>query len=1196
MRFGEVFRFELGYTLRRPTTWAYFAALAFLAFVCIPAGMGDGGQTHVNTPHALNEFSMVLGTFGMVVTAALFGDAAIRDVEVSMEALLFTSGLGKGEYLWARFLAAFVVNALVFLMIPLSLAISTLIYRNPQQFGPFQPMAYVQPFLMYVLPNMTLVGAILFTIGLRTRQILMVFLGGIGVIVVCIVFANYHRQFGNPVLSIVADPLGIATTEEMVQYWTTVEQNTRLYGFPPTLLLNRAIWLAVAATVLLLLHRSFRFAHAGGEGRRKLFGRKATVTDPGPERAAPVTTGTVPRVAGTFGARTRRLQVLAVVRNSLEEVVGSRIFLGVLLAGVGFTLLWGWNVGTSVFETSTWPVTHLVVSEVMGRRVIPIIWLFIAAYAGELVWKDRSVGVEEIADAAPVPEGVVLLGRFIALVAILTALHVAILVGGLLIQALQGYYQFEFGLFLRMIGMQLAGYVLFAALAMTIHVLVNQKYVGHIVVLAAFGFTMAAPILGIRHHLLIYGTDPGITYSDMNGFGPFLAPFAWFKLYWSAWALLLGVLATLFVVRGREPGVRERFRQARARFIGPVARTAGVAAVLILLLGGFIFYNTNILNEYSTPTERAAVLAEYERRYKRFEQAPQPEIVAADLRIEIRPEAPAIDLGGTYHLVNKTDVAIDSVHVLLDRSISVRSMSFDRPATDVLVDEAHAYRIFALERPLAAGDTLRLTFDVALHPRGFPNSGIQTSAVANGTHFNRRLLPFIGYQPFFELSGDDAREEAGLAPQRSMPAPGEAGQFRYSVRDGDFVQANVVIGTAVDQVAVTPGVLRRSWTENGRRYFRYETEVPTAFGATVFSGKYAMVEDRWNDIDLAIYHHPGHDRNLDNQMRSMKASLAYFTEQFGPYPASQLRIVEFARYGGFGVAHPHTIAFSEEQFLNRVQEGDIDQAFYGVAHEVGHQWWGGQVRGGVAKGHALLSESLANYSATIVTERTFGAADGRRIYDTHMERYLMGRSRQAREVPLLEIEDQSYLAYRKGAIAMLTMRDHIGEERVNTALRRMVEKHGHGRPPYPSSLDLYAELRAVTPDSLHPLLGDLFAKVTLWEVKTTQGRAEPTDDGAYRVTLEVVGRKVHADREGTETEVSMDDLVEIGVFAPPTATNDGEPLYLQRHRIRSGVQTITVTVPRAPARAGVDPYNKMIDRRRDDNVVDVGTTGTGAGR
>ena len=95
----------------------------------------------------------------------------------------------------------------------------------------------------------------------------------------------------------------------------------------------------------------------------------------------------------------------------------------------------------------------------------------------------------------------------------------------------------------------------------------------------------------------------------------------------------------------------------------------------------------------------------------------------------------------------------------------------------------------------------------------------------------------------------------------------------------------------------------------------------------------------------------------------MKASLEYYTQQFGPYPDSQLRIVEIPRYGGFGRAHPHTIAFTEDIFLSRVEEGEFDQPFYGTAHEIAHQWWGGQVRGADGARPAGSSRSRSRTTA-----------------------------------------------------------------------------------------------------------------------------------------------------------------------------------------------------------------------------------------
>jgi hypothetical protein len=204
-----------------------------------------------------------------------------------------------------------------------------------------------------------------------------------------------------------------------------------------------------------------------------------------------------------------------------------------------------------------------------------------------------------------------------------------------------------------------------------------------------------------------------------------------------------------------------------------------------------------------------------------------------------------------------------------------------------------------------------------------------------------------------------------------------------------------------------------------------------------------------------------------------------------------------------------------------------------------------------------------------------------------MEIYLDTRALFGNEVPLLEVEDQSYIAYRKGAIAMYALQEQIGEERVNSALRRYFERFRNAGPPYPTSLDLYAELLAVTPEPFRYLLTDLFETVTLWDVKTERVRVEPTGTGEYLVTLDVMAKKMRADREGRETEVPMDDFVEIAAFAPGRDEAPGEPLYLKQHRIRSGLQTIIIAVPREPGRAGIDPSRKLIDRNKEDNVIPI---------
>jgi ABC-2 type transport system permease protein len=497
----------------------------------------------------------------------------------------------------------------------------------------------------------------------------------------------------------------------------------------------------------------------------------------------------------------------------------------------------------------------------------------------------------------------------------------------------------------------------------------------------------------------------------------------------------------------------------------------------------------------------------------------------------------------------------------------------------------YGYRIFALERPLAPGESLRFAFDVAFEPRGFPHGGGRTTVVRNGTYLDRRLFPFVGYQPFLELTDDDERKQYGLPPHKGIPGPGDAGagETWSRQRDGDRMPVETIVGTSGDQIAVVPGVLRRSWTENGRRYFHYGNREPETFGTAVFSARYAVHEGTWRDVALQIYHHPPHRVTLDRMIAGMQSALDYYTSHFGPYPYRELRIMEVPPYSINGRAFPSAVAFAEQNFITRNDGGRVDLTFFGTAHEVAHQWWGGQVRPAYAKGRGFVSETLANYSAMMVTEKVLGAAEARRIYDYQMNRYLTQRAETGRDVALLEVEDHPHVSYGKGAVALYTLREQIGEDAVNAALKRFLEKYRRNGPPYPTSLDLYRELRAVTPPSLHPLLTDLFETITLWDLKTQSAASRRLADGRYEVTMNVRAAKLRADGVGRETTTPMNDLVEVAVF---TEGKDA-PIYQSRQRIHSGQQTLTVVVPAEPARAGLDPQGKLIERQRGDNIVNV---------
>ena len=84
------------------------------------------------------------------------------------------------------------------------------------------------------------------------------------------------------------------------------------------------------------------------------------------------------------------------------------------------------------------------------------------------------------------------------------------------------------------------------------------------------------------------------------------------------------------------------------------------------------------------------------------------------------------------------------------------------------------------------------------------------------------------------------------------------------------------------------------------------------------------------------------------------------------------------------------------------------------------------------------------------------------------------------------------------------------------------------------------------------------------------------------MSLVVSARKIRADGAGNERDAPMDALVDIGVLDAA-----GNLLFLEKRRVRTGENRFTLEVAGEPARAGIDPLKKLIDRDAADNLVGV---------
>lgn len=1194
MKLLGIFRFELAYQLRRPWSWLSLAVLTVFAFVntrvaIVPVTLPQ--DFILNSPFIIAAVTVFSCQVWLLVAPAVAGEAAARDVHTGMYPLTYTSPVSKSEYLGGRFLAALVLNALILLGVQVgSLLAAFGPGANPEIIGPFRPAAYLAAYGLIALPNALIATAIQFSAALLSGRPMASYIGSFGLFFLSypVTVALYMSPLRG--LALTADPIGIfAIMNAMMSEWTIVEKNVRMFTLEGPMLWNRLVWIGVALLTLAFVHLRFRFAHRTAADALSRLTRWFTGTAATPDTTPTRIAISAPHVRQSFGFATHVRQALAIGRSSFRMIATSPAGLFLLVVFPTFVVLvlavesehWGVpllpRTGVIVPKHLTSPLTQ--VSDF--RVIVP---LLIVYFAGELVWRERDARLSENVDATPVPEWVLFLGKYLGLALLLAASMASLTAAGMLAQTLDGYHDFQVGLYVRMLfGLQLPEYLLFAVLALLVHAVVNQKHVAMLAALVAYLCIAFSAVLGVEHKLLVYTASPEWSFTDMRGFAGSVGPWAWFKAYWAAWALLLAVAARLLWVRGREPGFRTRLQLARRRSSRATAGIAAAAMGLILGLGGFIFYNTNVLNEYVTDDEVVQRRAQYERRYGKYEGIPQPQRTATNLHIEIHPARKAATIRGSYRLVNRDVVPIDSVHLEPAFYVDTR-VTFDRAFSRVLADDENGHHIYALEEPLQPGDSLTLSFDVRLQPRGFRNSGPRSSGAGmaileNGSYFTGGALPRIGYQPLRELWSADDRRKHGLPRQVTLPTPGD---IDPSVAAGAAATLEAVIGTDADQVAVAPGELRRTWSDAGRRYFRYVSDVPISGLDVFFSADYAVHRERWRQVDVQLFVHPGHTQHRERLLRSVRASLDYYSAQFGPYPYRFLQVVEQpGNFFGMGVDGSGVVTGGEGFFLLNPEGDGFDAMFEIVAHEMGHQWWGMQLKPAFAEGGGVISESLAWYSAMQLVKHVKGREALRRFMSFMRQPTPWPPIRTG--LPLLRAMDP-WANYRKGPYALHALSEYVGEDRVNGALRTLLEKQVSSLA---TTLDMYRQFQAVTPDSLRPLLHDLFEVNAFWTFDTKQATAVQTEAGTWQVTLEVEARKAVADSAGVETEMPMREWVEIGIFAPARGGEIlGKPLYLQKHRIRSGTQTITVTVPHKPARGGIDPYN-LLDWETGDNIEGV---------
>ena len=1185
----EFFRFELRQQLRSPLLWllaALFALLAFGAAASDAVQIGGGiGNVNRNAPSVIATLMTMFTLFGMLIIPIFISGALLRDFEQGTSELFFASPIRKRDYLAGRLGAALLASLAVYVVIALGLFIAQFMpWIDPARLGPVSLKPYLWAFTAIVIPNLLFTGALLALFAAVTRSVLWVYIGVLGFLVLYGVSAALLRNLDNVWLATMLEPLGVRAMSRTMRYWSAEERNTGLPAIAGYVLANRVVWTSAA---LALFAATFAFFRTQRSGTGRVWRSRKAKTAAIAQADRSTTHVVVPRVTPVFSGATAWRQFLRQLRFDSSGVLRSVPFLVMLAFALVNFVVNALNEQV-MYQTHIYPVTSRMMTALQGSMslLVVIVALF---YAGELVWKERGAKINEVTDALPVPNWMPLAAKFATLVAVVVLFQLVGCVVSVLIQLAKGYTQIEPLLYLKMVALQSIVFVLMGGLALALQVFTNNKFIGYALLILVIVGQSVLGLLDYTSNYYNFGSWPNAPYSDMNGYGHFLPGQLWFQGYWGLFLFALLLLSAAFWVRGVGTTGRQRLILAKQRLRGPLGAAVVASALAFVAVGGFLYWNTNIRNDFRSPEDQLDLQARYEKTYGKYRDLPQPKVVAVSNHVDLHPTHQVMRVSADWRIRNPFAKPIPDIHILIDDDKTLARVDLGG-AKLTLHDEPVGYRIYHLDRPLMPGEQRDIHFVLDFHPDGITSDTAQKRIVDNGTFFNSSIFPTFGYNEELQIQDRNDRRKRGLGTSTRMHKLEDVAARRnsYLGDDADWIDFRTTVCTDPDQIALAPGYLQKTELRNGRRCFDYAMDRPMLDYYAYLSARWTVRKGMYRDIPIEVYYDPKHPYNVDRMIQAAQKSLAYYEANFTPYQHRQVRILEFPGYASFAQSFANTIPYSESiGFVADLRDKDaIDYVFYVTAHEIAHQWWAHQVIGANVQGATVLSESLAQYSALMVMEHEYGPGKMRRFLKTELDQYLAGRGgERLEELPLYRVENQQYIHYNKGSLVFYRLKEEMGEAALNRALHKFLVAKSYAPPPYPTTLDLLSYIRAEARPDQQDLITDLFEKISFYDDRVTEATAKKRPDGRYDVTLKLHAAKRYADGKGKETAGTLDDWTDVGVFArgPSGKEADEKVLYLQRHRITSEEPVIELVVDQLPYEAGLDPYNKLIDRVSDDN-------------
>ena len=1188
--FKNFFLSELKYSFRQPMLYLFFLIVFLLVFAAnvtdnVQIG-GAIGNVYRNAPNVITIYSLVITLFGLLFAAAFFNNSALRDHKNNFQEILFSKPIDKFGYFMGKFSASLLLSTIpltgVFFGILIGSKVAPLMgWIEADRFGPFYFQTFISNYIIFILPNMFIGGAIIYALAQEFKNTMFSFVGAMLILVGYTIAGELSSDIDNETIAALVDTFGIRTYGIVSKYFTALEKNTINPSLSGLILYNRLIWIGFSTIILLVSYSRFSFMTKKSKNIK-------IVKD-----EIKKTTSNIPNKSPQINISNKSLYLhFKSFFNLNMKSIYKHVTFKILFAFSIIQLIAGLASGYEYFGLKSYPLTYFMADQVSGSSSLFII-IILVFFSGELVWRDRDVQVNEVIDSTPHNTLVPLFAKTLSLFSLSIVIHFILVIIAIIYQLINGYSNIELSLYFKdYLYNMFPVYLTMCAILVSIQVIVNHKYLGYMVsVILLLGFDIILLIMDINSNMLSIGSSPYMIYSDLNGFGPSNIGVFWFNLYWVLFASFLLTLSGMIWNRGTQKTFKERLKSVKGNTNKSYSIIVLVNGFLWVLTASFVFYNTQILNTYKSSDEYEKLAVDYEKKYKKFKNLPFPKLIDAKYNIDIFPKNKKANVSGDLTVYNQHDVSIDSIFLNINKQWN---LNFDFPNASIISkDEKHGVLFYKIDPPVYPGDTLVVKFENKYETKGFSNGGETTSIVKNGSFLNNgEILPEIGYNSFKEIGDKNKRKKLGLPPKERMPeleinCGPNCDKNYLTGAFSDYINVESIVSTSNDQIAIAPGSLIKQWEKNDRNYFHYKLDHPSQNFYSFISGQYEVAKRKWKDVDIEIYYDSKHSVNIEMMLNAVERSLEYYTQNFGPYYHKQARIIEFPRFSNFAQAFPGTMPYSESFgfIINLEDEKDNNVIDAVIAHEMAHQWWAHQLIGADMQGSTMMSEAFSEYSALMTLKKLAKTPMKMREFLKYdHDRYLRGRSGELeKELPLYKVENQQYIHYGKGSVILYALQDYIGEDKVNSAMKEFLEKYRY-KTPYPRSIDFIEILETRVPDTLKYLIDDWFREITLYDNRLKTATAKELKNGKYEVEIDIEAYKIKADSVGNENKVSLNEWIDIGVFSDSDEEN---LIHQKRVQIVDSIMSFTMIVDSLPVKAAVDPRHILIDRVYSDNVKSI---------